>query len=280
MRELFSYPSLSSNADHTIFKDPLASHDKGQASSSNTQSNVNYTHTSHNYVINCLRELDSCISIFNLKKEDPHCAATTRHNKITLSGVPTRPTTPSRPISPTRSITPSNYNLVDQLGKTPAQISILDLLRSSPQHQKVLDQALKESIVPNNIDVAQFQAMVGTLSSSHHITFSPRDVPQDRPKHNDPLYLEVFIHNAKVRHVLIDGGAGLNICTLQVVKNLGYTEEDVDSSRRIIIKAYDDGERFSKGVIILPIRIGLATENTLFQVLDIDMNCNMILGRL
>ena len=77
---------------------------------------------------------------------------------------------------------------------------------------------------------------------------------------------------------MIDGGAGLNICTLQVVKNLGYTEEDVDSSCRITIKAYDDGEHFSKGVSILPIRFGPAVENILFQVLDIDMNCNMTLG--
>ena len=97
--------------------------------------------------------------------------------------------------------------------------------------------------------------MVDNLSSTQQITFSPWDVPQDRPKHNDPLYLEVFIHNAKVRRVLIDGGAGLNICILQVVKNLGYTKEDVNSSRRITIKAYDDGEHFSKGVIILPVRM-------------------------
>ena len=78
----------------------------------------------------------------------------------------------------------------------------------------MLDQALKESVIPNNIDVAQFQAMVGTLSSAQQIMFSPCDVPQDRPKHNDPLYLEVFIHNAKVRCILIDGGTGLYICTL------------------------------------------------------------------
>ena len=88
----------------------------------------------------------------------------------------------------------------------------------------------------------------------------------------------MFIHNVKVRCVLIDGGAGLNICTLKVVKGLGYSEEDVDSSHKINIKAYDDGENFSKGVIILPIRVRLAIENTLFKVLDIDMNCNMILG--
>ena len=120
--------------------------------------------------------------------------------------------------------------------------------------------------------------MVGTLSSSHHITFSPQDISKDRPGHNDPLHLEFFIPNAKFRRVLIDGGARLNICTLQVVKNLGYTKEDVESSRRITIKAYDDGECFSKGVIIVPVRLGHAIENTLFQVLDIDMNCNIILG--
>ena len=68
--------------------------------------------------------------------------------------------------------------------------------------------------MPNNIDVAQFQAMVSNLSSTQQITFLPRDVPQDRPTHYDPLYLEVFIHNAKFRRVLIDGGAGLNIYTL------------------------------------------------------------------
>ena len=61
---------------------------------------------------------------------------------------------------------------------------------------------------------------------------------------------------------------------------MGCSKEDVDPSHRIIIKAYDDGENFSKGIITLPVTVGLATENTLFHVLDIEMNCNMILGRL
>lgn len=120
--------------------------------------------------------------------------------------------------------------------------------------------------------------MVGNLSSSQNITFSPQDIPKDIPNHNDPLHLEFFIHNAKVRHVLIDGGARLNIYTLKVVKGLGYSKEDVDPSHKITIKAYDDGGCFSKSVIILPILMGPAMENTLFQVLDIDMNYKMILG--
>ena len=119
--------------------------------------------------------------------------------------------------------------------------------------------------------------MVGNLSASKYITFSPWDIPKDRSNQNDPLHLKVFIHNAKVKHVLVDGGAGLKIFTLKVVKGLGYSIEDVDYSHKITIKAYDDGEHFSKGVIILLVRVMLAIENTLFQVLDIDMNYNMIL---
>ena len=93
-----------------------------------------------------------------------------------------------------------------------------------------MDQALKELVVPDNIDVAQFQAMVGNLSTSQHITFCPQDIPKDKPNPNDPLHLEVFVHNVKVRRVLIDGGVGMNICIIKVVKGLGYYENDVDPS--------------------------------------------------
>lgn len=120
--------------------------------------------------------------------------------------------------------------------------------------------------------------MVGNLSMPQDVTFFPQYIPRDRPNHNDPIHLELFIHKAKVKRVLIDGGAGLNICTLKVIKGLGYSKEDEDPSCRIMIKFYDDGEGFSKGVIILPFRVGPTTKNTLFQVIDIEMNYNMILG--
>lgn len=120
--------------------------------------------------------------------------------------------------------------------------------------------------------------MVGNLFALQHITFSPQDIPKDRSNHNDPLHFKVFIDNAKVRHVLIDNREGLNICTLNFVKGLGYFEEGVDPSYKITIKAYGDFECFSKGVIILPVKVGLTTKSTLSQVLDIKINCNMILG--
>lgn len=112
---------LTSNSDHTIFKDPLGDPDKGKASSSGTtsQPNVSYTRTSHDYTINCFHESDSCIATFTLKKEDPRCAVTTHRSKITLPRAPTRPIAASRPTAHAKPTTPSDYNLVDQLGKTP-----------------------------------------------------------------------------------------------------------------------------------------------------------------
>lgn len=78
---------------------------------------------------------------------------------------------------------------------------------------------------------------------------------------------------------MVDGVAGLNICTLRVIIVLKFYKSDIDPSRRITIKSYDDVERPSKGVITLLIRVGPMTKNTLLQFLDLDLPYNMILGR-
>lgn len=69
--------------------------------------------------------------------------------------------------------------------------------------------------------------MVGNIATSK-VAFTEKDVPIDKPMHNGPLHLEVLIHRRKVRRVLIDGGAGLNICTLSLIKALGYSHHHID----------------------------------------------------
>lgn len=86
------------------------------------------------------------------------------------------------------------------------------MLHISPTHKEVLDKALKESIVPIDINVDQFQAMIENISSSHPVTIIENDVIHNKLDHNYPLCLDIFLHNTKIRRVLIDGGAGLNIC--------------------------------------------------------------------
>lgn len=66
--------------------------------------------------------------------------------------------------------------------------------------------------------------------------------------------------------------------SLRVVIALDYSDTDIDSSKKITIKAYDDVECLSKGIIVLPIRVGPVTENITLQVLDLYLSYNMILG--
>lgn len=120
--------------------------------------------------------------------------------------------------------------------------------------------------------------MVGHLSSPTCLSFSEKDDASITHPHNSLLYLEVMIHRHKVGCVLIDGGAGLNIYTLKLIHALGLSENSIDPRRKITIKAYDDEERTSKGLIMLPIRMGPIVKNTFCQVLDRDLSYNILLG--
>ena len=54
---------------------------------------------------------------------------------------------------------------------------------------------------------------------------------------------------------MVDDGANLKIYTLNLVKALGYTEDVMDPKKKIAVKAYDDEEISSKGMVILSIRV-------------------------
>lgn len=54
-----------------------------------------------------------------------------------------------------------------------------------------------------------------------------------------------------MKRVLLDVGAGLNICTLKLINQLRYFYDVIDKNRSITIRAYDDMETNSKGTIRL-----------------------------
>lgn len=118
--------------------------------------------------------------------------------------------------------------MVDQLQRTSARISILKLLKISPAHREILDQALLATNVPKDLDIDKFQSMVSHLTSPHYLTFLEEDEKSVSHLHNQLLQIEVVIHKHKVKCILIDGGASLNICTFNLVKALGFSEHAID----------------------------------------------------
>ena len=122
--------------------------------------------------------------------------------------------------------------------------------------------------------------MVNHIASPRYLTFSEEDDKSVSHMHNLSLHIEVMIHRTYVKHVLIDGGARLNICSLSLLKTLGYFEQVIDSRRKITIKAYDEAERISKGLAFLLVRIGLVEKDILLQIVDVGpLAYNILLGR-
>ncbi|GLJ42550.1 hypothetical protein SUGI_0882160 [Cryptomeria japonica] len=101
--------------------------------------------------------------------------------------------------------------------------------------------------------------MVGYLSIPHSLTLTEAEDASLSQPHNAPLHIEAFLHKHRIKRVLIDGGAGLNICTLNTIIQLGYSEKAVNATNKITIKAYDDEEHSSKGTVALPLRVGPVT---------------------
>ena len=88
-----------------------------------------------------------------------------QHKDKTLAG-------PSgKGVKATTNSAAASYNILDQLQRTNAQISIFELLKISPAHRKILDKALTEENVPQDLDLEWFQSMVGHLTSSYYMSY-------------------------------------------------------------------------------------------------------------
>jgi len=107
-----------------------------------------------------------------VQSQTPDCVVTTRRGRVTIHGATNQPTAADQPSSSALTNTLAfKYNLLDHLGKTPAQITILELLHTSLLHKEILDKALMETQVPTDINVEQFQAMVAHLATPHSHLF-------------------------------------------------------------------------------------------------------------
>lgn len=147
-----------------------------------------------------------------------------------------------------------------------------------PSHKEILEKALVETNVPNNLEVCKSEAMVGHLIALHCLSFSEYDDISHSHPHNFTLHIEVQIQKHRFKRVLIDGGGGLNICIMKLVQALGFYEYAIDFKKRITIKSYDDEERPSQDLIVLPMHVGPIQKDVVCQVLDKYLTYNIFLG--
>ncbi|XP_070029866.1 uncharacterized protein [Nicotiana sylvestris] len=140
-----------------------------------------------------------------------------------------------------------DYSIVEQLRKTPAQISLLSLLIHSDEHRRVLMKILNEAHVPNKIIVNHLEKIASKIFEVNKITFSDDELAVEGTKHNRALYLTIGTERIH-----------LNI---------------------VCVRGFDGGGKDSVGDIMLELSIGPVEFTMKFQVLDVAVSYNLLLGR-
>ncbi|XP_070008594.1 uncharacterized protein [Nicotiana sylvestris] len=177
-----------------------------------------------------------------------------------------------------RKVQAKEFSVVEQLNKTPAQISILDLLQSSEAHKNALMKILSETYVPSNITGGEMANMVGQVLESHKITFHEDELPPEGLGHNKALHITAQCEDHFITRILVDGGSSLNICLLITLRTFGKRLHEVKDGA-ISVKAFDGYQRSTIGEISLCLQMGPTWFDVEFQVIDVPASYNLLLGR-
>ncbi|XP_075098019.1 uncharacterized protein LOC142175335 [Nicotiana tabacum] len=171
-----------------------------------------------------------------------------------------------------------DYSIIDQLRKTPAQISLLSLLLHSEEHRRVLIKTLNEAYVSEKTTVNHLEKMAERFFEVNRITFSDDDLPEEGAGHNRALHLMVKCEGHYVKGVMIDGGSSVDVCPLSTLQQLNIDNNRIRTSN-VSIRAFDGSKRDTIGEIELTMTIGPVDFNIVFQVLDMETSYNFLLGR-
>lgn len=172
----------------------------------------------------------------------------------------------------------SEYNIVDQLSKQPARISLLSLLLNSLPHREALMKVLSQAYVPPTISVQNMDEMANNIAVDKFISFGEDELPPEGRGHIKALHISVEYKGYIISRVLIDNGASLNIMPVRVLSQLPVDSTSVRPSN-MVVRAFDGTKRDVIGTLELPLQIGPCTFSVEFQIMDISPYYSCLLGR-
>ncbi|XP_019258793.1 PREDICTED: uncharacterized protein LOC109237006 [Nicotiana attenuata] len=131
-----------------------------------------------------------------------------------------------------RKMKVQDYSIVEQLRKTPAQISLLSMLIHSDDHRRALMKILNEAHVPDKISVNHLENIANKIFEG--------------TGHNRALYLTVKCEDSVVTRVLVNNGSSANICPLSTLNKLKVDDERIHKNS-ICVRGFDGGGKDSVG---------------------------------
>ena len=154
-----------------------------------------------------------------------------------------------------RIIQQSEYKIIEQLNKTPARVSILELLMSSEPYWALLIKVLNEAHVAQDISVKDFEGIAKNITANNYLTFAEEEIPAEGRGHNRALPVSVKCMDHVMAKVLIDNGSSLNVMPKSTLEKLPFNASHLRPSA-MIVRAFDGSHREVRGEIDLPVQVG------------------------
>ena len=177
-----------------------------------------------------------------------------------------------------RIIQQSEYKIIEQLNKSPARVSLLELLMSSEPHQALLIKVLNEAHVAQDMSVEGFEGIVNNITANNYLTFTEEEIPAEGRGHNRTLHISVKCMDHVMAKVLIDNGSSLNMMPKSTLEKLPFNASHLRPST-MIVQAFNGSRREVRGEIDLSIQVGPHTCKVTFQVININPAYSCLLGR-
>ncbi|KAH1256718.1 hypothetical protein GmHk_03G006815 [Glycine max] len=151
-----------------------------------------------------------------------------------------------------RIIQQSEFKVIEQLNKTLARVSLLELLMSSETHRVLLVKVLNEAHVAQDIFVEGFRGLVNNITANNYLAFAEEEIPAEGRGHNKALHVSVKCMDHVVAKVLIDNGSSLNVMPKSTLEKLPFNASHLKPSS-MVVRAFDSTRREVRGEIDLPV---------------------------
>jgi hypothetical protein len=93
-----------------------------------------------------------------------------------------------------------------------------------------------------------------------------------------PLFITSHVEGRPVRHVMVDGGAGINVMPISTFEKLGFSERELMKTNTRLSASIDEVTE-AKGVVSMELTVGSKTTPTTFFIVDAKGKYNLLLGR-
>ena len=132
----------------------------------------------------------------------------------------------------------SEYNIVEQLHKLSAKISLLALMMNFEPHREVVLKVLKQAYVPYNASIEKIDRLMGNVMMDNYISFSDDEIPPDGRGSTKALHITTKVKDCTLPKVLIDNGSSLNVMPLSTLMRLSVNRSYMKHTHTMV-KAFD-----------------------------------------